>query len=64
MDRWDEALTREWINKNIEGGSMGYYEPPEHCRKCGIETQREDGLCTPCWKERKAEYDAEQSERA
>ena len=43
---------------------MNYYEVPEHCTECGIETQREDGLCTQCWKKDKAEYDAEQSERA
>ena len=42
---------------------MSYYEPPEHCTECGIEINKE-GLCTPCRKERKAEYDAEQSERA
>ena len=43
---------------------MSYYEVPNYCEECGIETQREDGLCTYCWKERKAEYDAAQSERA
>ena len=44
--------------------SYGYYEVPEHCTECGIETQREDGLCTHCWKERKAEMKAAESERA
>ena len=48
---------------------MSYYEPPEHCTECGIEINggirsNEEGLCFYCWKERKAEYDAEQSERA
>ena len=47
---------------------MSYYEVPEHCSECGIEINpngfRDTGLCSYCWKERKAEYDAEQSERA
>ena len=44
---------------------MSYYEVPEHCRKCGIEAGVDiGGLCRECRKEDKAEYDAEQSERA
>ena len=43
---------------------MSYYEKPEYwCIECGIEIN-EPGFCYQCKKERKAEYDAEQSERA
>ena len=47
---------------------MSYYEVPEHCTECGIEIYMADevseAMCYVCRKERKAEYDAEQSERA
>ena len=47
-----------------KGGGMSYYEKPEYwCIECGIEIN-EPGFCYQCKKERKAEYDAEQSERA
>ena len=41
-----------------------YYEVPEHCPVCGIEINADEGYCTQCKKNYKAEYDAEQSERA
>ena len=47
---------------------MSYYEVPDHCTECGIEIYPEgfadSMMCFSCWKHKKAEHDAEQSERA
>ena len=43
---------------------MSYYEVPEYCPICGIEINGDEGYCTQCKKNYKAEYDAAQSERA